>query len=117
MWQNRNALGDAIAEIIATRTSDEWLASFGSLDVPVNRVAVVEETATDQQVLANGMAVQPEDDEIQLPRVLTHPVNATSVPPVAAKRAPRLGEHSAEILAELGYDAEAIQGMAEDGVI
>ena len=117
MWQNRNELGDAIAEIIATRTSDEWLESFESLDVPVNRVAVVEETATDQQVLANGMAVQPEDDETQLPQVLTHPVSATSVPPVAAKRAPRLGEHSTEILAELGYDAQAIQGMAEDGVI
>ena len=117
MWQNRNALGDAIADVIARRTSDEWLEAFGSLDVPVNRVAVVEETATDEQVLANGMSVQPEDDETELPRVLTHPVKATNVPPVAAKRAPRLGEHSKEILAELGYDAQAIEGMAEDGVI
>ena len=63
------------------------------------------------------MSVRPEDDETQLPRVLTHPVNATNVPPVAAKRAPRLGEHSKEILTELGYDAEAIQGMAKSGVI
>jgi len=117
MWQNRGALGDAIAEIIATRTSDEWLEVFGSLDVPVNRVAVVEETATDEQVLANAMSVRPEDDETQLPRVLTHPVKATSVLPVAAKRAPRLGEHSREILAELGYDAEAIRAMADAGVI
>ena len=117
MWQNRGALGDAIAEVIATRTSDEWLEAFGSMDVPVNRVAVVEETATDQQVLANGMSVRPEGDETQLPRILTHPVNATNVPPVTAKRAPRLGEHSKEILTELGYDAEAIRGMAESGVI
>lgn len=117
MWQNRGALGDAIAEIIATRSSDEWLEAFGSMDVPVNRVAVVEETATDDQVLANGMSVRPEDDEIELPRVVTHPVKATSVPPVPAKRAPRLGEHSGEILAELGYDADAIQAMVEDGVI
>ena len=117
MWQNRGALGDAIAEIIATRTSDEWLETFGSLDVPVNRVAVVEETATDEQVLANAMSVRPEDDETQLPRVLTHPVNATNVPPVLPKRAPRLGEHSDEILAELGYDAEAIRAMADAGVV
>lgn len=117
MWQNRGALGDAIADIIATRTSDEWLDVFGSMDVPVNRVAVVEETATDQQVLANGMSVRPEGDETELPRVLTHPLNATSVAPVPAKRAPRLGEHSTEILAELGYDAEAIRAMADAGVI
>lgn len=117
MWRNRGALGDAIAEIIATRTSDEWLETFGSLDVPVNRVAVVEETATDRQVLANAMSVRPGGDETELPPVLTHPVKATSAPPVAAKRAPRLGEHSTEILEELGYDPEAIRAMADAGVV
>lgn len=116
MWQNRGELGDAIAEIIATRTSDDWLDAFASLDVPVNRVALVEETATDEQVLKNGMSVQP-DDDTELPRVLTHPIKATNVPPVTPKRAPRLGEHSEEILAELGYDADAIRAMMEKGVI
>ena len=117
MWQNRGELGDAIAEIIATRTSEEWLEAFASLDVPVNRVALVEETATDDQVLANRMAVLPSDDETELPRILTHPINATNARPVTPKRAPRLGEHSAEILAELGYDAEAIAALVDDGVI
>ena len=117
MWKNRGAFGDAIAEVIATRTSDQWQKAFDSLDVPVNLVALVEETATDEQVLANGMAVRPEDDETELPRVLTHPVNATNTPPVTPRRAPRLGEHSEEILAELGYDAESIRAMAELGVI
>ncbi len=63
------------------------------------------------------MAVTLEDDEAALPRILTHPVNATNAPPVPPRRAPRLGEHSADILAELGYDAETIRMMAEDGVI
>ena len=117
MWQNRGELGDAIAEIIATRTSDDWLDAFASLDVPVNRVALVEETADDEQVLENGMSVLPEDDFTELPRVLTHPIKATNVPSVTPKRAPRLGEHSEEILAELGYDADAIRAMMEDGVI
>ena len=117
MWQNRGELGDAIAEIIATRTSDDWLDAFASLDVPVNRVALVEETATDEQVLKNGMSVLPEDDDTELPRVLTHPIKATNVALVTPKRAPRLGEHSAEILAELGYDDDAIRALMEKGVI
>lgn len=117
MWQNRSELGDAIAGIIATRSSDDWLEVFESFDVPVNRVALVEETATDDQVHANGMTVAPEDDETDLPRVLTHPINTTNAPPVSPRRAPHLGEHSAEILAELGYDADTIRAMAEDGVI
>ena len=77
----------------------------------------MEETANDAQILANGMSVQPEDEETVLPRVVNHPVKATNAPPVVPKRAPRLGEHSAEILAELGYDAETIHAMAADGVI
>ena len=117
IWQNRGELGDAIAEAVATRTSAEWLTVFDALDVPVNRIAVVEETATDEQILTNEMAVVPEDPEIRVPLVINHPIKVSSVPPVGPRRAPDLGEHSAEILRELGYDDEAIRSMAEDGVI
>ncbi|MCE2424317.1 MAG: CoA transferase [Pseudomonadales bacterium] len=117
MWENRVELGDAIQEVIATRTSDDWLARFEALDVPVNRIAFVEEAGTDEQIRVNGMAVTPQDDAAEQPPVITHPIKITSAPPVPPRRAPRLGEHSAEILAELGYDAEAIRAMADDGVI
>ena len=117
MWQNRGELGDAIAEAVATKTSTEWLAVLDALDVPVNRIAVVEETATDEQILTNEMAVVPEDPEIRVPMVINHPIKVSSVPPVGPRRAPDLGEHSAEILRELGYDDAAIRSMEEDGVI
>ena len=117
MWQNRGELGDAIAAAVATKTSTEWLAVLDALDVPVNRIAVVEETATDEQILTNEMAVVPEDPEIRVPLVINHPIKVSSVPPVGPRRAPDLGEHSAEILRELGYDDAAIRSMEEDGVI
>ena len=117
MWLNRGALGDAIAAIVATKTSEQWLAIFDELDVPVNRIAIVEETTFDEQVLANDMAVPPSDTDMHVPLLLNHPIKVTSVPPVGPKRGPDLGEHSAEILAELGYDEDAIHVMREDGVI
>ena len=117
MWQNRGALGDAIAAIVATKTSTEWLTIFDELDVPVNRIAIVEETLRDEQVLANEMALSPTDPRIDTPLLLNHPIKVTSVPPVGPERAPELGEHTAEILAELGYDVDAIRTMREDGVV
>ena len=115
MWRNRAALGDAIATIVAAKTSDEWLRVFAELDLPVNRIATVEETATDEQVLANEMAVTPPDD-VGAPLLVNHPLKVSSAPQVGPKRAPKLGEHSVEILSELGYSAEAIDSMREEGV-
>ena len=117
MWAYRGELGDAIAELVAGRTSDEWLAEFAALDVPVNRIAQVEETPADAQILANGMALAPEAEDIAPPLLITHPVKVSSAPPVGPRRAPRLGEHTAEVLAELGYDENAIAEMQADGVV
>ena len=117
MWEHRAEIGDAIAGLVAERTSDEWLAVFDELDVPVNRIAIVEEAPGDEQILVNGMAIAPKDEGIGVPLLVNHPIKATSVPAVGPKRAPDLGEHSAEILAELGYDDAEISAMREDGVI
>ncbi len=117
MWRNRAALGDAIAEVVATKTSEEWLRIFANLDVPVNRVATVEETVDDEQVLANEMAAPPPCGEFHMPLLVSHPIKISSVPPAAPQPAPALGEHSREILSELGYSETAIDSMQEDGVI
>jgi formyl-CoA transferase len=117
MWENRVALGEEIQNIIAERSSDEWMQVFESMALPVNRVAIVEEMATDRQIMENRMAVRPDDPEMGVPLLVNHPVQVTSVPQVAPKRPPRRGEHSEEILRELGYDDEAISGLRQRDVI
>lgn len=117
LTENRELLGDLVQEIIARKSSDEWLETFESMQVPVNRIGIVEETVDDAQVLQNGMAVRPQADDIDVPLVLNHPIKITSVPQVGPRRAPDLGEHSEEILKELGFGDEAISGLKQRGVI
>jgi crotonobetainyl-CoA:carnitine CoA-transferase CaiB-like acyl-CoA transferase len=117
MWENRGQLGEAVQTIIATRSSHEWLEIFESFDVPVNRIATVEETPIDIQILENRMAVPPADPAMGVELLVNHPIQVTSVPQVAAQRAPTLGEHSTEILRELGYAETAIDELRERGVI
>lgn len=117
LTENRELLGDLVQEIIARKSSDEWLETFESMQVPVNRIGIVEETVDDAQVLQNAMAVRPQADDIDVPLVLNHPIKITSVPQVGPRRAPDLGEHSEEILKELGFGDEAISGLKQRGVI
>ena len=116
MWENREAFGDQIQNQIGTKTADEWLALFESFNVPVNLVARIEDTVTDQQIQINAMAVKPADD-IDTPWIINHPIKISSVPQVGPMRAPELGEQNEEILAELGYSSDEIKTFEDDQVI
>ena len=116
-WENRVALGEEIAAVLETRSSDEWMAIFEPLDLPVNRIAIIEELVTDAQVSENQMAVTPTDREMGVSCLVNHPVQVTSVSQVDPRRPPHHGEHSAEILRDLGYGDDEIQNFRERGVI
>ena len=115
--ENRTELKAVIQDIIGQRSSDAWLAAFEALEVPVNRIALVEESVTDPQVLENRMAIPVSDPAFEMPLVVTHPIRVSGVPHVAPRPAPELGEHSEEILRELGYDADAIAAMRGAGAL
>ncbi|MEM7001706.1 MAG: CaiB/BaiF CoA-transferase family protein, partial [Pseudomonadota bacterium] len=110
MWENREALGNELAQIISEKSSDEWLRLFAAYEVPVNRIALVEEALDDAQMTANQMVIDGAPDT-DVPRLINHPVKVSSVPQVGPLPAPGLGEHSTEILLELGYTQEQIDAL------
>ncbi|MGE3463789.1 MAG: CoA transferase, partial [Pseudomonadales bacterium] len=107
---------DMMRAVIAERTAREWLDVFHAEGLPVALVAEFQDLPTDPQVLANNMAVVPAED-MGLERVIRDPVNVDGVGRVGPKRAPELGEHTDEILAEMGYSDADIARLRESGVV
>jgi crotonobetainyl-CoA:carnitine CoA-transferase CaiB-like acyl-CoA transferase len=107
---------DMLRAVIAERTADEWLPLLRGNGVPVALVAQFQDLPTDPQVLANDMAVVPVDD-VGMGRVIRDPVNVDGVRRVGIKQAPSLGEHTAEILQELGYSPADVARLRDQGVV
>ena len=117
MFENRELLGRELQKIIQQNAAKHWLKIFDSYELPVNLVALVEESKNDPQVLQNQMVVAPEDDRIKTPLIVEHPIQISNVPKVGPTCAPALGEHTGEVLADLGYTVEEVTRLRESGII
>ena len=104
------------SKVMATRTTQEWLDLFEKTSVPINRVNTLEELTTDPHLEATGFwsfTEHPTEGRLRQPGF---PVRFFDTPAEVARRhAPRLGEHTREILAEAGYDAGRVDALLASG--
>jgi len=105
-----------LRELIVQRASHEWMSLFQAENIPAALVAQFEDLPNDPQVLLNSMATEPAE-ELGMPRVVRDPVNVDGVARVGATHAPDVGEHTDEILSDLGFtDAQVVQ-LRNEGVV
>jgi len=107
---------DLLRGVIAERDAQEWLAVMRDNGVPVALVAEFQDLPVDPQVLANDMAVVPVED-VGMARVIRDPVNVDGVARVGVRKAPALGEHTGEILSELGFASADIDRLRSAGIV
>jgi crotonobetainyl-CoA:carnitine CoA-transferase CaiB-like acyl-CoA transferase len=107
----------ALDEIFATKPLAEWVEVFDrEPDLFWSPVSSIDDLITDEQFHAAGGLVAVPDEHGALPMLAT-PADFGGAPPSPRWRAPRLGEHTAEVLAELGYDEAAVDALRRDGVV
>ena len=105
-----------LAGVIITRTTAEWMALMEKADIPVAPVNDVADLVDDPHLTATGFFAMEEHPSEGTLRTMRTPTNWSHSPPGAQRHAPRLGEHSAEVLKEAGYSDEDIARLARDGV-
>lgn len=116
-YEHAGLLVRLFQELIAERDSGEWLEIFSAEGINASRVAVIEELASDEQILANAMIFPIDDPQLNQSYVIDHPVKVDSIAKAEPRRAPELGEHTEEILDELGYSLDDVKMLRNNGVI
>ena len=118
--QDRRARDAAtLAGIIRTRTADEWEALFNEAGVPAARVRTLDEALASEQVASR--AVLGEFASAHMPQKRPRPAVAgfgcSADGPALHGAPPELGQHTAEILADLGYGPEDVAAFEREGVV
>ncbi len=117
--RNRAALNRVLGEYTARRPSEEWVVVLNEARVPCGPINSIDRTMTDPQVRHLGIE-----------KAMTHPklgtvgvvgqaatLSRSGGRPDVRLRTPDQGEHTAEVLATLGYDGAAVEALRAEGVV
>ena len=106
----------ALAEIVAERTTAEWLDLCEQHGVPANIVPTLDEIL-DDPALHRETVTMAEHPVVGAYRSINPGMIMSETPPTVRRPAPRRAEHTAELLAEIGYDADQIAELGASGAI
>ncbi|HUG29692.1 MAG TPA: CaiB/BaiF CoA-transferase family protein [Candidatus Limnocylindria bacterium] len=115
--RHRATLRPILAERFAGLPSAQWLARLDAAQVPCGPVNDVLAAFAQPQASARGMVVDVVHPQLGSIRQVASPIKSSASTAAVRSAPPTLGEHSDEILGELGYDETNIDRLRTDGVI
>lgn len=110
-------LAELLAATLTQQTTDYWLELLSQAGVVAGPIYNIAQVYQDPQVQARAMLVDLDDPELGTLHHIGIPVKLSATPGQIRRRAPALGEHSAEVLGESGFNAAEIAELAAAGVI
>jgi crotonobetainyl-CoA:carnitine CoA-transferase CaiB-like acyl-CoA transferase len=109
--RNRTALIARIEAITTVQPRSHWLAVLEGHSIPCGPINDYSQVFADPQVLAREMVVETDHPTLGHIKALGSPIKLSATPVNAARRAPMLGEHTDEVLAEAGFSQTEIADL------
>jgi crotonobetainyl-CoA:carnitine CoA-transferase CaiB-like acyl-CoA transferase len=116
-FQNSDALRALIEPRLRTRTTAEWMDAFVRLDILAAPVQTYDDILHDPQAQENGYVVTVDDPRRGPVKIVGCPIQLSETPATVKCPAPELGQHTEEVLLEMGYTWEQIQELSAKAVI
>jgi formyl-CoA transferase len=110
--KNRDKLHDELEEHFKKRDTAEWIALLNEAGVPSGPIYSIDQAFSDPQVKELGMV-----QKVGEVPYLGQPVTLSRTPSRVVSHPPAQGEHTAEVLRDLGYEDEKIEELRKKGII
>jgi crotonobetainyl-CoA:carnitine CoA-transferase CaiB-like acyl-CoA transferase len=115
--RNREALRALIDQKIGAYTVEAWILRLNRAGVPCGRVQTLADVFADPQVQSQEMALEVDHPGHGAVRMTGFPIKFSATPARLQRPAPALGEHTDQVLRDLGYDASRIAALRSRGVV
>lgn len=114
---NRARTNAVISEATTRRPTAAWIEAMNAAGIPCGPIYGMDEVFADPQVRHNNMAEAVPHPVLGDIRLVGQPVHLSRTPSALTTASPDRGQHSHDVLAELGYTADEIAAFSQDGVI
>jgi formyl-CoA transferase len=115
--RHRETLVEILTAKLVERDTADWLAAFDAIGLPSGAVLSVPEASSHEQAIARGMIVETEHPLAGSMRGIGLPIHFSDGCTRPSRSAPTLGQHTAEVLHEYGFDDARIRSLKDEGAI
>jgi crotonobetainyl-CoA:carnitine CoA-transferase CaiB-like acyl-CoA transferase len=113
----KEKVASQLRQIFLTKTKEEWFQLLSSKDIPITPVHELDEVFSDPQILHRRMVVEVDHPKLGKVKQVGIGIKFSETPGEIRSTAPLPGQHTEEILVDLGYSKDAIDSMKGTGAI